>query len=106
MYVALIACLLPEYAGADVDICSCVNEPINTDVKVRSCGELLNRMTPEDTIRAKGECNAQLARERGLDACFCLKSFHADPDVIKACEDIIGKDTKPSEMARLAADCR
>ena len=33
MYVALIACLLPEYAGADVDICSSVNEPINTDVK-------------------------------------------------------------------------
>lgn len=105
MYV-LLACLLPGYAGAGVDICSCVNEPIKTDEKVRSCGKLLNTMTPEDTVRAKGKCNAKLAHERGLDVCFCLKSFHTEPDIIKECENIIGRNTRPSEMAQLAADCR
>ena len=106
VFVSAIACMLSQHVGASVDICSCVNEPINTDIKAQSCGELLSGMTPEDTVRAKGECNAKLSRERGLDICSCLKSFHTDPDIIKACEDIIGKDTKPSEMARIAADCR
>ena len=40
------------------------------------------------------------------DACFCLKGLHTDPNIVKACGAIIGKNTKPSEMARLAADCR
>jgi len=106
VYVSLIACLLPGYAGAGIDICSCVNDPINTDAKARLCGDLLNGMTPEETVHAKGECNAKFARERGLNICFCLKSFHTDPDIINACENIIGKDTKPSEIARLAANCR
>lgn len=98
--------LLPDLARASVDVCTCVNEPIDTDAKARLCGELLSGMTPEDTVRAKGECNAKLTRKEGLNICSCLKSFQTDPDIIKACEDLIGKDTKPSEMANLAAHCQ
>ena len=98
--------LFSNYAVADEDICQCVNEPINTDAKARSCKKLLDVMTPEETVRITGECKAKLVGESKLDVCYCLKTFHSDPDIVKACEKIIGKEAKPSEMARMAADCK
>lgn len=106
LYAMLQAAILSSYAVADSDICQCINEPINTDTKAKTCEKLFDAMTPGETVRVTGECKAKLLGESKLDICSCLSTFHTNPDIVKACENIIGKDTKPSEMARMAADCK
>lgn len=105
VFAFLVIALIPVYSNAKSAICSCVNEPITTEEKARYCKAALDAMSPEETVNAKGACNAKIVRQKGLDVCTCLKTFHTDPAIIKACEEIIGKDTKPSEMAQLAEKC-
>jgi len=89
----------------DAEICGCVGGKIDTDAKAARCSALLDAMTPAQVVELTGQCNAQRAAADGPDLCFCLKGFHTDPKIIKACEALIGKDTKPSEIARLGAQC-
>ena len=105
IFISLAALLVFTNTQSSEDICSCVTEPIVTDAKAKLCGKLLDELTPEETVRILGECNARLIKKSGLNICTCLKTFQTDPDIIKACEDIVGKDTKPSELARLAENC-
>ena len=105
IYITLISLFYFSNVQASEDICSCVSEPIVTDAKAKSCGKLLDDLTPEETVRISGECNAKLINKTGLNVCTCLTTFQTDPDIIKACEDIVGKNTRPSELVRLAENC-
>ncbi|MCB1914566.1 MAG: hypothetical protein KDG52_02425 [Rhodocyclaceae bacterium] len=86
--------------------CACVAGRFDSDAEVARCTQLLDRMSPAEVTNLKGQCNAQSAPAQGIDVCFCLKTFHTDPQVIQACEALLGKNTKPSELARMGADCR
>ncbi len=92
-------------AAPSTEICACVSGGIDSDAKAARCSGLLDAMAPEQIVDLTGRCNAQRAATGGPDLCFCLKTFHTDPKIIEACEAIIGKDTKPSEIARLGAQC-
>lgn len=86
--------------------CACVSGGMSTDAGVRVCQPLLASLSPEQVVDLKGRCSAQAAAPGGPDLCFCLTRFHTDPQVVKACEARVGKSTRPSELARMAAQCR
>ncbi|MCB1906599.1 MAG: hypothetical protein KDH15_04460 [Rhodocyclaceae bacterium] len=92
--------------AASAENCGCVSGAMDTDAEVRRCGPLLESLSPGQVVDLKGRCTAKSAPAGGPDLCFCLTQFHTDPQIVKACEAVVGKDTKPSELARMGAHCR
>ncbi|MCB1929311.1 MAG: hypothetical protein KDH17_14920 [Rhodocyclaceae bacterium] len=92
--------------AASDENCGCVSGAMDSDADVRRCGPLLNSLSPAQVVDLKGRCSAKSAPAGGPDLCFCLTQFHTDPQIVKACEAVVGKNTKPSELARMGANCR
>ena len=117
LFAALAAALLGLASGmalagdqgavaASDEHCGCVSRAMDSDDDVRRCGPLLDSLSPAQVVDLKGRCSAQSAPSVGPDLCFCLTQLHTDPQIIKACEAVVGKNTKPSELARMGANCR
>ena len=92
--------------AASDENCGCVSGAMDSDAEVRRCGPLLDSLSPAQVVDLKGRCSAKSAPAGGPDLCFCLTQFHTDPQIVKACEAVVGKNTKPSELARMGANCR
>ncbi|MCB1889846.1 MAG: hypothetical protein KDH20_19725 [Rhodocyclaceae bacterium] len=92
--------------AASDEHCACVTGTMDTDAEVRRCEPLLNAWSPAQMVDLKGRCAAKGAPADGPDRCFCLTGFHTDPRIIQACEAVVGRNTKPSALARMAAECR
>ena len=92
--------------AATSENCVCVSGEMDADAEVRHCSPLLEAMSPGQVVDLKGRCSAKSVPAGGPDLCFCLTGFHTDPQMIKACEAVVGKNTKASELARMGAQCR
>jgi hypothetical protein len=94
-----------DSAGA-VDFCTCVNEPLNTDARLKACGDLMDSMTPEETATRSIACREALpVPEGGPDLCFCLRTTTTDADIMQACEALIPEDMTPMQLTRTIAEC-
>jgi hypothetical protein len=94
-----------DSAGA-VDFCTCVNEPLNTDARLKACGDLIDSMTPEETATRSIACREALpVPEGGPDLCFCLRTTTTDEEIMQACEALIPEDMTPMQLTRTLAEC-
>jgi hypothetical protein len=95
-----------EDAGSDVDYCTCVNEPINTNARHKACSALINSMTPEETAAKAIACRESLpVPEGGPDLCYCLRTTTSDVEILKQCEAMIPEDWEPEDFTRKIVEC-
>lgn len=93
-------------SGGEVDYCTCVNEPITSDVKHKACSQLMNSMTPEETAAKAMACRESLAvPQGGPDLCFCLRTTSSDADLMRQCDDMIPDDWTAEELTRKLVEC-
>tara|TARA_R110002096_G_scaffold154923_1_gene319113 strand:+ start:14720 stop:15082 length:363 start_codon:yes stop_codon:yes gene_type:complete len=93
-------------AAADVDFCTCVNEPMTSNARVKACNNLVNAMTPEETVTKTFACRESLpVPDGGPDLCFCLRTTTRDREILEACQAIIPEDMTPMEMTTKKAAC-
>ena len=92
--------------AGEMDFCSCVNEPLNTNARVKTCGKLMEAMSPGESAKRTMECRAALPMpEDGPDLCYCLRVITTDPEVAKACEAFIDEDMSPRELVEKSNAC-
>lgn len=104
----VMACGSAEDDGvvAEIDFCSCVNEPLDTNARVKACGDLMNSLTPAENASKAMACRENLpVPEGGPDLCFCLRTTSRDVDLMAACEAIIPDDMTPRQLTKTMADC-
>lgn len=97
-------------AGGDsagtVDFCSCVNEPLNTDARLKACNTMMNSMTPEESATRTIECRETIpVPDGGPDMCFCLRTTTRDTAVLKVCEALIPEDMTPRQLTEKMVEC-
>lgn len=113
--LALMACgdsggpqtaMASDTDAGEVDFCSCVNEPLDTDARVKACGDLMNSMSPTESTERTMACRAALPMpEDGPDLCYCLRVISTDPDVAKACDALVSDDMTPRELVEKTNAC-
>jgi hypothetical protein len=92
--------------ASEIDFCSCVNEPLNTDARVKACNDMMNAMTPAENVTKSMACREKLAvPDDGPDLCFCLRTTSRDEELLAACEAIVPEDMSPRELANTIAEC-
>ncbi len=93
-------------ASAEVDFCTCVNEPMTSNARVKVCNDLMNSMTPEETTTKSFACRESLpVPEGGPDLCYCLRTTTRDRELLEACQAIIPEDMTPMEMTTKKVAC-
>jgi hypothetical protein len=93
-------------AAAEVDFCSCVNEPMTSNARVKACNDLTNSMTPEETVTKSFACRESLTvPEGGPDLCFCLRTTTRDREILEACQAIVPEDMTPMELTTKMVEC-
>lgn len=100
------ATITADGSTVDFDYCTCVNEPLNTDDKLKACGNMMDSMTPEEVTTKAFECRAaRPVPEGGPDLCFCLRTMSTDPAIGEACQALIPEDMTPRELAAKMVEC-
>lgn len=93
-------------AGEAVDFCTCANEPIVTDARLKACSDLLESVSPEVAAGETMACRQDLpVPEGGPDLCFCVRTMSEDPEIHAACEALLPDDMAPLQLSRIVARC-
>lgn len=93
-------------AAGEIDFCSCVNEPLNTNARVKACGAMMNSTTPTESATKTMACREALpVPEGGPDLCFCLRTTSRDAELMAACEALIPDDITPLQLSRKTVEC-
>ena len=92
--------------AGEIDFCSCVNEPLNTDARLKACGAMMNSLTPTESATKTMACREALpVPEGGPDLCFCLRTTSRDAELMSACEALIPDDMTPLQLTRKTVEC-
>ena len=112
---ALIACgesggpqtaMASDAPAGEIDFCTCVNEPMDTDARLKTCTKLIEAMSPGESTKRTMECRAALPMpEGGPDLCYCLRVITTDPEVANACKALIDEDMTPRELVEKSTEC-
>ncbi|GEM_PF-3379936 len=95
-----------ESSAGGIDFCTCVNEPLNTDARLKACNDLMSTLTPEQNATKAIECREALpVPDGGPDLCYCLRTTTRDEEILAACEALIPDDMTPKELTRTIAGC-
>lgn len=100
------ATITADGSTGDFDYCTCVNEPLNTDAKLKACGDMMDSMTPEEVTTKAFECRAAISvPEDGPDLCYCLRTTTTDPAIMEACQALIPENMTPRELTAKLVEC-
>ncbi|NNC77838.1 MAG: hypothetical protein HKN77_07735 [Woeseiaceae bacterium] len=93
-------------ANAQVTFCSCANEPARTGEKAKACAALMESVPQQEAITRLMACREQLEMpDDGPDLCFCFLTMSQDPQVRKACDDLLPENPSRSEIKEMTLAC-
>ena len=104
--ILLITSLLVSVctAHAEVTLCDCMNEPMDTDERVTTCTKIIDSLDPETSLEQRTECRNKPPPASGPDICYCLKTSYQDAEVKDKCSSML-EGINEDEMMKHIRSC-
>ncbi len=90
-----------QVAQAEMKLCDCINEPMNTDAKVAECTAIFEAQDPETAYEERLACRNELPSSGEPDFCYCMKTSTQDEDVFKKCQTVFEDISEAQMMQRI-----